>query len=124
PTPLILDNTPALGNASASDSAPKKSCMIVLESTALLSMFLEKLKNPNARIFVRLVLNKEKKVLALAFLYEDQGYFLPLEEALFSPFSLEFLENAFFKMLQHACIIGHDLKPLLSFLKAKYQVPL
>ncbi len=27
-------------------------------------------------------------------------------------------------MLQHACIIGHDLKPLLSFLKAKYQVPL
>ncbi|PUD55913.1 DNA polymerase I [Helicobacter pylori] len=124
PTPLILDNTPALENASASDSAPKKSCMIVLESAALLSMFLEKLKNPNARIFARLVLNKEKKVLALAFLYEDQGYFLPLEEALFSPFSLEFLENAFSQMLQHAQIIGHDLKPLLSFLKAKYQVPL
>lgn len=27
-------------------------------------------------------------------------------------------------MLQHAQIIGHDLKPLLSFLKAKYQVSL
>ncbi|ADI35561.1 DNA polymerase I [Helicobacter pylori v225d] len=118
PTPLILDNTPLLENA------PKKSCMIVLENTAPLSAFLEKLKNSNARIFMRLVLNKEKKVLALAFLYEDQGYFLPLEEALFSPFSLEFLQNAFFKMLQHACIIGHDLKPLLSFLKAKYQVSL
>ncbi len=49
---------------------------------------------------------------------------MPLEEALFSPFSLEFLQNAFFKMLQHAQIIGHDLKPLLSFLKAKYQVSL
>ncbi|GAA7757735.1 DNA polymerase I [Helicobacter pylori] len=130
PTPLILDNAPASDsvpasdNAPALDSAPKKSCMIVLESAALLSMFLEKLKNPNARVFMRLVLNKEKKVLALAFLLEDQGYFLPLEEALFSPFSLEFLENAFSQMLQHACIIGHDLKPLLSFLKAKYQVPL
>ncbi len=118
PTPLILDNTPA------SDNAPKKSCMIVLESTELLSAFLEKLKKTNARIFMRLVLDKEKKVLALAFLYEDQGYFLPLEEALFSPFSLEFLQNAFFKMLQHAQIIGHDLKPLLSFLKATYQVSL
>ncbi len=118
PTPLILDNTPLL------DNAPKKSCMIVLENTVPLSAFLEKLKNSNARIFMRLVLDKEKKVLALAFLYEDQGYFLPLEEALFSPFSLEFLQNAFFKMLQHACIIGHDLKPLLSFLKAKYQVSL
>ncbi|WP_199496949.1 DNA polymerase I [Helicobacter pylori] len=118
PTPLILENTPA------SDNAPKKSCMIVLENTAPLSAFLEKLKNSNARIFMRLVLDKEKKVLALAFLYEDQGYFLPLEEALFSPFSLEFLQNAFFKMLQHAQIIGHDLKPLLSFLKAKYQVSL
>ncbi|MGN8507553.1 DNA polymerase I [Helicobacter pylori] len=117
-SPLILDNTPLL------DNAPKKSSMIVLESAALLSMFLEKLEKTNARIFMRLVLDKEKKVLALAFLYEDQGYFLALEEALFSPFSLEFLENAFSQMLQHACIIGHDLKPLLSFLKAKYQVSL
>ncbi|MFT2622976.1 DNA polymerase I [Helicobacter pylori] len=124
PTPLILDNTPALENTPASDNAPKKSRMIVLENTELLSAFLEKLKKTNARIFMRLVLDKEKKVLALAFLYEDQGYFLPLEEALFSPFSLEFLQNAFFKMLQHAQIIGHDLKPLLSFLKAKYQVSL
>ncbi|GAA7977844.1 DNA polymerase I [Helicobacter pylori] len=120
----ILDSVPILDNAPALDSAPKKSCMIVLESTEPLSMFLEKLKNPNARVFARLVLDKEKKVLALAFLYEDQGYFLPLEEALFSPFSLEFLQNAFSQMLQHACIIGHDLKPLLSFLKAKYQVSL
>ncbi|GAA7349579.1 DNA polymerase I [Helicobacter pylori] len=118
PAPLILENTPAL------DNAPKKSCMIVLENTAPLSAFLEKLKNPNARIFMRLVLNKEKKVLALAFLEEDQGYFLPLEEALFSPFSSEFLQNAFSQMLQHAQIVGHDLKPLLSFLKAKYQVSL
>ncbi|GAA6807813.1 DNA polymerase I [Helicobacter pylori] len=124
PTPLILDNTPLLDNTPASDNAPKKSRMIVLENTESLSAFLEKLKKTNARIFMRLVLDKEKKVLALAFLYEDQGYFLPLEEALFSPFSLEFLQNAFFKMLQHACIIGHDLKPLLSFLKAKYQVSL
>ncbi|WQZ81796.1 DNA polymerase I [Helicobacter pylori] len=135
-SPLILDSTPALENASAldnapsldnaptSDNAPKKSRMIVLESAEPLSMFLEKLKNPNARVFMRLVLDKEKKVLALAFLLQDQGYFLPLEEALFSPFSLEFLQNAFSQMLQHACIIGHDLKPLLSFLKAKYQVPL
>ncbi|GAA8466723.1 DNA polymerase I [Helicobacter pylori] len=118
PTPLILDNTPA------SDNAPKKSRMIVLENTAPLSAFLEKLEKTKARIFMRLVLDKEKKVLALAFLYEDQGYFLPLEEALFSPFSLEFLQNAFFQMLQHAQIVGHDLKPLLSFLKAKYQVSL
>ncbi|GAA7183952.1 DNA polymerase I [Helicobacter pylori] len=118
PTPLILDNAPAL------DNAPKKSRMIVLESAAPLSVFLEKLKNSKARIFARLVLDKDKKVLALAFLFKDQGYFLPLEEALFSPFSLEFLENAFSQMLQHAQIIGHDLKPLLSFLKAKYQVPL
>ncbi|KNX44459.1 DNA polymerase I [Helicobacter pylori] len=118
PTPLISENTPAL------DNAPKKSRMIVLENTAPLSAFLEKLKNSNARIFARLVLDKEKKVLALAFLYEDQGYFLPLEEALFSPFSSEFLQNAFSQILQHAQIIGHDLKPLLSFLKAKYQVPL
>ncbi|BAW69534.1 DNA polymerase I [Helicobacter pylori] len=124
PTPLILDNAPLLENTPASDNAPKKSRMIVLENTELLSAFLEKLKKTNARIFMRLVLDKEKKVLALAFLLEDQGYFLPLEEALFSPFSLEFLQNAFFKMLQHACIIGHDLKPLLSFLKAKYQVSL
>ncbi|WQY88238.1 DNA polymerase I [Helicobacter pylori] len=136
PTPLILDSMPASDNASALDNAPildsapilenapKKSCMIVLENTELLSMFLEKLKNPNARVFARLVLDKDKKILALAFLLQDQGYFLPLEEALFSPFSLEFLENAFSQMLQHACIIGHDLKPLLSFLKAKYQVPL
>ncbi|MFT2743239.1 DNA polymerase I [Helicobacter pylori] len=124
PTPLILDNTPLLDNTPASDNAPKKSRLIVLESTESLSAFLEKLKNSNARIFARLVLDKEKKVLALAFLLEDQGYFLPLEEALFSPFSLEFLQNAFFKILQHACIIGHDLKPLLSFLKAKYQVSL
>ncbi|WP_208371828.1 DNA polymerase I [Helicobacter pylori] len=129
-SPLILENAtasdsmPASENAPTSDNAPKKSRMIVLENTELLSMFLEKLKNPNARVFVRLVLDKEKKVLALAFLYENQGYFLPLEEALFSPFSLEFLENAFSQILQHACIIGHDLKPLLSFLKAKYQVPL
>ncbi|GAA7259244.1 DNA polymerase I [Helicobacter pylori] len=118
PTPLILDNTPA------SDNAPKKSRMIVLENTVPLSAFLEKLKNSDARIFMRLALDKEKKVLALAFLLEDQGYFLPLEEALFSPFSLEFLQNAFSQMLQHAQIIGHDLKPLLSFLKAKYQVSL
>ncbi len=120
----ILENAPILDNASALDSAPKKSRLIVLESAEPLSAFLEKLKNPNARVFMRLVLDKEKKVLALAFLYEDQGYFLPLEEALFSPFSLEFLQNAFSQILQHACIIGHDLKPLLSFLKAKYQVPL
>ncbi|GAA7220768.1 DNA polymerase I [Helicobacter pylori] len=124
PTPLILDNAPLLENTPASDNAPKKSRMIVLENTEPLSVFLEKLKKTNARIFMRLALDKEKKVLALAFLLEDQGYFLPLEEALFSPFSLEFLQNAFFKMLQHAQIIGHDLKPLLSFLKAKYQVPL
>ncbi|MFB1340736.1 DNA polymerase I [Helicobacter pylori] len=117
-SPLILDNAPAL------DNAPKKSRLIVLENIALLSAFLEKIENSNARIFARLVLDKEKKVLALAFLYEDQGYFLPLEEALFSPFSLEFLQNAFSQILQHACIIGHDLKPLLSFLKAKYQVSL
>ncbi|EJC14923.1 DNA polymerase I [Helicobacter pylori] len=130
PTPLIVENAPIsdsvpiLDNASALDSTPKKSCMIVLENTAPLSAFLEKLKNPNARVFMRLVLDKDKKVLALAFLLQDQGYFLPLEEALFSPFSLEFLQNAFSQMLQHACIIGHDLKPLLSFLKAKYQVSL
>ncbi len=124
PTPLILENTPLLENESASDSTPKKSRLIVLENTESLSAFLEKLKKTNARVFMRLALDKDKKVLALAFLYEDQGYFLPLEEALFSPFSLEFLENAFSQMLQHACIIGHDLKPLLSFLKAKYQVPL
>ncbi|GAA8715437.1 DNA polymerase I [Helicobacter pylori] len=124
PTPLILDNTPLLDNTPAPENALKKSRMIVLENTAPLSTFLEKLKKTNARIFMRLVLDKEKKVLALAFLYEDQGYFLPLEEALFSPFSLEFLQNAFFKMLQHAQIVGHDLKPLLSFLKAKYQVSL
>ncbi|GAA7992698.1 DNA polymerase I [Helicobacter pylori] len=124
PTPLILDNTPTLENMPASDNASKKSRLIVLENTEPLSAFLEKLKNSNARIFMRSVLDKEKKVLALAFLLEDQGYFLPLEEALFSPFSLEFLQNAFSKMLQHAQIIGHDLKPLLSFLKAKYQVSL
>ncbi|GAA6851381.1 DNA polymerase I [Helicobacter pylori] len=124
PTPLISDNTPLLENTPLLDNAPKKSRLIVLENTELLSAFLEKLKKTNARIFMRLVLDKEKKVLALAFLLEDQGYFLPLEEALFSPFSLEFLQNAFFKMLQHAQIIGHDLKPLLSFLKAKYQVSL
>ncbi|QQX45880.1 DNA polymerase I [Helicobacter pylori] len=124
PTPLIVENAPALDSMPASDNAPTKSCLIVLESAEPLSMFLEKLKNPNARVFMRLVLDKEKKVLALAFLLQDQGYFLPLEEALFSPFSLEFLENAFFKMLQHAQIVGHDLKPLLSFLKAKYQVSL
>ncbi|GAA7313018.1 DNA polymerase I [Helicobacter pylori] len=118
PTPLILEN------ASALDNAPKKSRMIVLESAAPLSAFLERLKKTNARIFARLVLDKEKKVLALAFSLENQGYFLPLEEALFSPFSLEFLQNAFSQMLQHAQIIGHDLKPLLSFLKAKYQVSL
>lgn len=124
PKPLILENAPLLDNTPASNNAPKKSRMIVLENTDSLSAFLEKLKKTNARIFMRLVLDKEKKVLALAFLLEDKGYFLPLEEALFSPFSLEFLQNAFFKMLQHACIIGHDLKPLLSFLKAKYQVSL
>ncbi|GAA7434409.1 DNA polymerase I [Helicobacter pylori] len=124
PTPLIVENAPTLDSAPALENAPTKSRMIVLENTALLSMFLEKLKNSNARVFARLVLDKDKKILALAFLYEDQGYFLPLEEALFSPFSLEFLENAFSQMLQHACIIGHDLKPLLSFLKAKYQVSL
>ncbi|ANH41790.1 DNA polymerase I [Helicobacter pylori] len=124
PTPLILDNAPLLENTPALDNAPKKSRLIVLENTAFLSAFLERLKNSDARIFVRLVLDKEKKVLALAFLYEDQGYFLPLEEALFSPFSSEFLQNAFSQILQHAHIIGHDLKPLLSFLKAKYQVSL
>ncbi|UOR60761.1 DNA polymerase I [Helicobacter pylori] len=124
PTPLILENAPLLDNTLASDNAPKKSRMIVLENTELLSAFLERLKKTNARIFMRLVLDKEKKVLALAFLFKDQGYFLPLEEALFSPFSLEFLQNAFSQMLQHAQIVGHDLKPLLSFLKAKYQVTL
>ncbi len=124
PTPLIVENAPILENAPALDNAPKKSRMIVLESVEPLSMFLEKLKNPDARVFVRLVLDKEKKVLALAFLLQEQGYFLPLEEALFSPFSLEFLQNAFSQILQHAQIIGHDLKPLLSFLKAKYQVSL
>ncbi|GAA8690387.1 DNA polymerase I [Helicobacter pylori] len=124
PTPLILDNALLLDNTPASDNAPKKSRMIVLENTEPLSAFLEKLEKTNARIFMRLALDKEKKVLALAFLLQDQGYFLPLEEALFSPFSLEFLQNAFFKMLQHAQIVGHDLKPLLSFLKAKYQVSL
>ncbi|WP_120933774.1 DNA polymerase I [Helicobacter pylori] len=123
-SPLIVENAPTLDNVPALDNAPTKSSMIVLESTAPLSAFLEKLKKTNARIFMRLALDKEKKVLALAFLYEDQGYFLPLEEALFSPFSLEFLQNAFSQMLQHACIIGHDLKPLLSFLKAKYQISL
>ncbi|GAA8912141.1 DNA polymerase I [Helicobacter pylori] len=123
-SPLIVENAPLLDNAPALDNAPKKSCMIVLENTAPLSAFLERLKKTNARIFARLVLDKEKKVLALAFLLQDQGYFLPLEEALFSPFSLEFLQNAFSQMLQHASIIGHDLKPLLSFLKAKYQVSL
>ncbi|MDU9738784.1 DNA polymerase I [Helicobacter pylori] len=123
-SPLILDNAPILDSVPASDNATKKSRLIVLENTEPLSAFLEKLKNPNARVFMRLVLDKEKKVLALAFLYEEQGYFLSLEEALFSPFSLELLQNAFFKMLQHAQIIGHDLKPLLSFLKAKYQVSL
>ncbi|GAA7238789.1 DNA polymerase I [Helicobacter pylori] len=121
-SPLILDSTPALDSMPASDNAPKKSCMIVLENTEPLSAFLEKLENPNARIFMRLVLDKDKKVLALAFLLQEQGYFLSLEEALFSPFSLEFLQNAFSQMLQHAQIVGHDLKPLLSFLKAKYQV--
>ncbi|WP_187922904.1 DNA polymerase I [Helicobacter pylori] len=124
PTPFIVENAPILNNAPTLDSAPKKSRLIVLESAEPLSMFLEKLKNPNARVFMRLVLDKDKKILALAFLYEDQGYFLPLEEALFSPFSLEFLQNAFSQILQHAQIIGHDLKPLLSFLKAKYQVSL
>ncbi|PDX29422.1 DNA polymerase I [Helicobacter pylori] len=123
-SPFIAENTPILDSMPASDNAPKKSCMIILESAALLSAFLEKLKNPNARVFMRLVLDKEKKVLALAFLLQDQGYFLPLEEALFSPFSLEFLQNAFSQMLQRAQIVGHDLKPLLSFLKAKYQVSL
>ncbi|WQW30264.1 DNA polymerase I [Helicobacter pylori] len=136
PTPLIVENAPTLDSTPASDNAPildstsalenapKKSRMIVLENAVPLSAFLEKLKNPNARVFVRLVLDKDKKILALAFLLQDQGYFLPLEEALFSPFSLEFLQNAFSQILQHAQIIGHDLKPLLSFLKAKYQVPL
>ncbi|OOC28283.1 DNA polymerase I [Helicobacter pylori] len=123
-SPLIVENAPLLDNAPTSDNAPKKSSMIVLESAAPFSMFLEKLENPNARVFMRLVLDKDKKILALAFLLQDQGYFLPLEEALFSPFSLEFLENAFSQMLQHVQIVGHDLKSLLSFLKAKYQVPL
>ncbi|GHR85209.1 DNA polymerase I [Helicobacter pylori] len=122
PKPLILENAPLLENTPLLDNAPKKSRMIVLENTESLSAFLEKLEKTNARIFMRLVLDKEKKVLALAFLLEDQGYFLPLEEALFSPFSLEFLQNAFSQILQHVQIIGHDLKPLLSFLKAKYQV--
>ncbi|GAA7128351.1 DNA polymerase I [Helicobacter pylori] len=123
-TPLILENAPLLDNVPALDSTPKKSRMIVLENAAPLSAFLEKLGKTKSRIFARLVLDKEKKVLALAFLLEDQGYFLPLEEALFSPFSSEFLQNAFSQMLQHAQIVGHDLKPLLSFLKAKYQVSL
>ncbi|MGL2360367.1 DNA polymerase I [Helicobacter pylori] len=120
----ILDSMPASDNAPALENAPTKSRMIVLESAEPLSMFLEKLEKTNTRVFMRLVLDKDKKVLALAFLLQDQGYFLPLEEALFSPFSLEFLQNAFSQILQHACIIGHDLKPLLSFLKAKYQVSL
>ncbi|WRA15940.1 DNA polymerase I [Helicobacter pylori] len=120
----ILNSMPILENAPILDNAPKKSRLIILENTAPLSMFLEKLENPDARVFMRLVLDKDKKILALAFLLQDQGYFLPLEEALFSPFSLEFLQNAFSQILQHASIIGHDLKPLLSFLKAKYQVSL
>ncbi len=124
PTPLIVENTPALENTPLLENAPKKSRLIVLENTAPLSAFLERLKKTDARIFVRLALDKEKKVLALAFLLQDQGYFLPLEEALFSPFSSEFLQNAFSQILQRAHIIGHDLKPLLSFLKAKYQVSL
>ncbi|WP_024751187.1 DNA polymerase I [Helicobacter pylori] len=123
-TPLIVENTPLLENTPILENAPKKSRLIVLENTAPLNAFLERLKKTDARVFMRLVLDKEKKVLALAFLCEDQGYFLPLEEALFSPFSSEFLQNAFSQMLQHAHIIGHDLKPLLSFLKAKYQVSL
>ncbi|WP_162969760.1 DNA polymerase I [Helicobacter pylori] len=129
-SPLIIENAPTLDSAPILDSAPvldnapTKSSMIVLESAVPFSAFLERLKDSNARVFMRLVLDKEKKVLALAFLLQDQGYFLPLEEALFSPFSVEFLQNAFSQMLQHACIIGHDLKPLLSFLKAKYQVSL
>ncbi len=123
-SPLIIENAPISDNASASDNAPKKSRLIVLESAVPFSAFLERLKDSNARVFMRLVLDKEKKVLALAFLLQEQGYFLPLEEALFSPFSVEFLQNAFSQILQHACIIGHDLKPLLSFLKAKYQVSL
>ncbi len=123
-SPLIAENAPTLDSTPALDNAPKKSRLIVLENPAPLSAFLEKLEKTKARIFMRLVLDKEKKVLALAFLLQEQGYFLPLEEALFSPFSLEFLQNAFSQMLQHAQIIGHDLKPLLSFLKSKYQVPL
>ncbi len=124
PTPLIFENAPALDNTPLLDNAPKKSRSIVLENTAPLSAFLERLKKTDARVFMRLALDKEKKVLALAFLLQDQGYFLPLEEALFSPFSSEFLQNAFSQILQRAHIIGHDLKPLLSFLKAKYQVSL
>lgn len=61
PKPLILENAPTSDNTSALDNAPKKSRMIVLENTELLSAFLERLKNPNARVFVRLVLDKEKK---------------------------------------------------------------
>ena len=49
--------------------------MIVLESAAPLSAFLEKLEKTNARVFARLVLDKEKKVLALAFLYERSRLF-------------------------------------------------
>ncbi len=61
PTTLILDNAPVLDSMPPSDNAPKKSCMIVLESAEPLSAFLEKLKNPDARVFMRLVLDKEKK---------------------------------------------------------------
>ncbi|MCQ2779395.1 DNA polymerase I, partial [Helicobacter pylori] len=64
PVPLISDNAPILDNAPTLENAPKKSCMIVLESTAPLSAFLERLKKTKARIFARLVLDKEKKVLA------------------------------------------------------------
>ncbi len=60
-SPLIVENAPILDSAPALDNAPKKSRMIVLESAEPLSAFLEKLKNPNARVFMRLVLDKEKK---------------------------------------------------------------
>ncbi|AFI05939.1 DNA polymerase I [Helicobacter cetorum] len=124
-----LENSPSLLSL-ATDRGEKtantieQTNMIALENTEQFNAFLERLETPHARVFMRLVVSKKKEILALAFLCENQGYFLSLEEELFMPFSLEFLKNAFSKMLKNAHIIGHDLKTLLSFLKAKYKVPL
>lgn len=68
---LILDNVFLLDNMFVLDNIFKKLCMIVLESVVFLSVFLEKLEKINVRVFACLVLDKEKKVLVLVFLYED-----------------------------------------------------